>query len=107
MIRVVNSTSSTMTPPVVSVFTSGLGSPGMDQEGSTFVVTPPVSTGCTLTQGGYKNHFNSLITPLIVGGVSYTASQENAILQGNAIKGNGALSRAHQLITPTLNVAVG
>ncbi len=105
-IRVVNST--TMgNPPVVSVFASGLLPQGADHEDSTFVVTPTVSTGCTLTQGGYKNHFNNLITPLVVGGVSYTAVQVNAILQNNAIQGNGALSLAHQLITAKLNVAGG
>src|SRR5260370_26066044 len=89
------------------VFGSGGILLGGEQEDCTFVVTLPVSAGCTLTQGGYKNHFNNLITPLVVGGVSYTAVQVNAILQNNAIQGNGALSLAHQLITAKLNVAGG
>jgi len=65
--------------------------------------------GCTLTQGGYKNHFNSQVVNLPLGGLFlgthfYTNSQLNDILQNNAIKGNGLLSLAHQLITAELNV---
>jgi hypothetical protein len=75
-------------------------------EGATTVPCAP-TRGCTLTQGGYKNHFNSKVLPLTLGTVSYTAAQINDILQNNAIKGNGLLSLAHQLITAKLNIIYG
>lgn len=62
---------------------------------------------CTLTQGGYKNHFRSLVTGLTLGNVSYTRAQILSILDNNAIRGNGLLSLAHQLITAKLNVNRG
>ncbi|PWU07268.1 MAG: hypothetical protein C5B51_10470 [Terriglobia bacterium] len=67
---------------------------------------------CTLTQGGYKNNFNSRVTNfpgggLVLGGTFYTNSDLNKILQNNAVKGNGLISLAHQLITAMLNVAYG
>ena len=72
---------------------------------------PPV-TGCTLTQGGYKNNFNSKVLNLplpnlLLGSVPYTNLQINSILQNNAVKGNGLLSLAHQLITAKLNIRYG
>jgi hypothetical protein len=77
----------------------------------------PAGNGCTLTQGGYKNHFNSLVLNfpgipngshgLTIGTVFYTNAQLNAILQNNAIRGNGLLALAHQLITAELNLAYG
>ncbi len=83
-------------------------------EGSTFVdcLPPPPPSHCTLTQGGYKNHFNSLVTgfppnSLTLGTVAYSDAQLNAILQNNAVHGNGLLSLAHQLITAELNIYYG
>lgn len=89
-------------PNALSLFSNT----GAQLEGATIVPCSP-ATGCTLTQGGYKNHFNSKILPLTLGSVSYTASQINDILQNNAIKGNGLLSLAHQLITAKLNIIYG
>jgi hypothetical protein len=78
---------------------------------------PPPPTGCTLTQGAYKNQFNSLLLNfpglppgshgLTIGTVFYTDAQLNQIMQNNAVKGNGLLSLAHQLITAQLNLAYG
>ncbi len=73
---------------------------------------PPPTRACTLTQGGYKNNFNNLVLNFPPGGLTlgnhfYTNTQLNAILQNNAIKGNGLLSLAHQLITAELNLAYG
>lgn len=89
-------------PNALSLFSNT----GAQLEGATIVPCTP-ATGCTLTQGGYKNHFNSKILPLTLGSVSYTAAQINDILQNNAIKGNGLLSLAHQLITAKLNIIYG
>ena len=79
---------------------------GYQLESATTVPCAPV-TGCTLTQGGYKNHFNAKVTGLMLGSVAYSASQINAILQNNAVAGNGLISLAHQLITADLNVIYG
>src|ERR1051325_3969047 len=83
-------------------------------DGGALLITglQPPQAGCTLTQGGYKNHFNSLVlnlpTPnLLLGSVPYTNLQINSILQNNAVKGNGLLSLAHQLITAKLNIRYG
>jgi hypothetical protein len=90
------------TPTSSTLFSST----GFQLEGGTIV--PCASTrGCTLTQGGYKNHFNSKLLPLTLGSVSYTTSQINAILQNNAVAGNGLISLAHQLITAKLNIIYG
>jgi hypothetical protein len=75
-------------------------------EGSTFVSCPRVSH-CTLTQGGYKNNFNNLVTALKLGNINYTQAQVNSILQNNAVQGNGLISLAHQLITAKLNIFYG
>jgi len=84
-----------------------------------FLITAPgqPSRACTLTQGGYKNNFNNLVlnfpglppgsNGMTLGNNFYTDAQLNAILQNNAIRGNGLLSLAHQLITAKLNVAYG
>jgi len=71
-----------------------------------------ITQGCTLTQGGYKNHFNSLVTQLPIGGLwlgnrFYNKAELDSILQNNAIRGNGLLSLAHQLITAELNIYYG
>jgi hypothetical protein len=89
-------------PNTSSVFSNT----GFQLEDATTVPCAPV-TGCTLTQGGYKNNFNNKILPLTLGMVSYTQAQINSILQDNAIKGNGLLSLAHQLITAKLNIIYG
>ena len=73
---------------------------------------PPPPSHCTLTQGGYKNHYNYLLTGfppggLTLGTVFYTDSQLNSILQNNAVHGNGLISLAHQLITAELNIYYG
>jgi len=67
---------------------------------------------CTLTQGGYKNHFSSQVTNLptgglFLGGTFYTNSELLQILQNNAVGGNGLISLAHQLITAMLNQFYG
>ena len=69
-------------------------------------------TGCTLTQGGYTNHFNSKVLNLPapniqLGNRSYTNSEINDILQNTAVKGNGLISLANQLITAKLNIRYG
>ena len=71
-----------------------------------------ITKGCTLTQGGYKNHFNSQVLQLPTGGLwlgnnFYTNAQLDSIIQNNAIRGNGLLSLAHQLITAELNIYYG
>jgi hypothetical protein len=83
-------------------------------EASTFVKcnVPPPASHCTLTQGGYKNHFNDLLTGfppggLTLGAVFYTNSQLNDIMQNNAVGGNGLIALAHQLITAELNIYYG
>jgi hypothetical protein len=79
---------------------------GYQLEGGTTVPCAP-ARGCTLTQGGYKNHFNYKLLPLTLGTVSYTVSQINAILQNTSVGGNGLISLAHQLITAKLNIIYG
>src|SRR5439155_5537922 len=59
------------------------------------------TSSCTLTQGGYKNHFSSKVTDLptgglFLGGTFYTNAQLLQILQNNAVGGNGLISLAHQ-----------
>jgi hypothetical protein len=83
-------------------------------EQSTFVKcnVPPPASHCTLTQGGYKNHYNNLLTAFPAGGLTlgtvfYTNAQLNAIMQNNAVGGNGLISLAHQLITAELNIYYG
>jgi hypothetical protein len=68
---------------------------------------PPPGGGCTLTQGGYKNQFNSKLLaagPMMIGLNIYTAAQVNQMIQNNAVQGNGLTSLVHQLITAKLNV---
>lgn len=70
---------------------------------------PPRPTGCTLTQGGYKNNFNYLVIQaagVALGSVGYTPAQVNTIL-GTPVRGNGLVSLAHQLITAKLNIYYG
>jgi len=69
-------------------------------------VIPPVVTGCTLTQGFYKNHPSALPATLTLGTVTYTRSQLVAILQ-TPVGGNGLIALAHQLIAALANTANG
>ena len=74
------------------------------------VAPPDTGRGCTLTQGGYKNHFNSklLNSPgFVLGTKFYSATQLNQILQNNSVRGNGLISLSHQLITAKLNIFYG
>jgi hypothetical protein len=67
----------------------------------------PCPTGCTLTQGYWKNHADAWpVSSLTLGTVSYTQSQLLAIL-GQPVAGNGLISLAHQLIAARLNIATG
>jgi hypothetical protein len=62
---------------------------------------------CTFTQGYWKNHPTVWpVTSLSLGTVTYSQSQLLAIL-GTAVKGNGLVSLAHQLIAAKLNLAYG
>ena len=70
---------------------------------------PPTGTGCTLTQGGYKNRFNYKVVEsagVAVGSRTYTPAEINSIL-GASVRGNGLVSLAHQLITAKLNIYFG
>ena len=104
----------------IYIFGSGGGTPTtfdstqVPHEGSNFVdcAPPPPPSHCTLTQGGYKNHYNYLLTGfppggLTLGAVFYTDSQLNSIIQNNSVHGNGLISLAHQLITAELNIYYG
>ena len=64
-------------------------------------------TGCTLTQGYWKNREEDWpVSSLTLGTVSYTQSQLLDIL-GSPVAGNGLISLAHQLIAAKLNIANG
>lgn len=66
---------------------------------------PPMN--CTFTQGYWKNHPSEWpATSLTLGSVTYSQSQLLAIL-GTAVKGNGLVSLAHQLIAAKLNLLNG
>jgi len=68
---------------------------------------PCGSTGCTLTQGFWKNHPSAWpVTTLKLGTTTYTQAQLLSILH-QPVKGNGLVSLAHQLIAAKLNVANG
>jgi hypothetical protein len=68
---------------------------------------PCATTGCTLTQGYWKNHADKWpVTTLTLGGQTYTQTELLAILR-QPVKGNGLISLAHQLIAAKLNVANG
>jgi hypothetical protein len=97
---------------IVITATSDLLPPGR----SSILATPFVAdclpqpcgiTGCTLTQGFWKNHAEDwAVTSLTLGTVTYTQAQLLAILN-QPVKGNGLVSLAHQLIAAKLNVANG
>jgi hypothetical protein len=72
-----------------------------------FVNVLEPSSGCTLTQGFWKNHPSAWpVSSLQLGTVTYTQAQLIAILK-QPVKGNGLVSLAHQLIAAKLNVASG
>lgn len=62
---------------------------------------------CNLTPGYWKNHREAWpVNELMLGAVTYTKTQLCDILD-NAVRGNGLVSLAHQLIAAKLNVARG
>src|SRR5262245_45962197 len=66
---------------------------------------PP--SGCTRTQGYWKNHPAAWpVTSITLGSNTYTAAQALSILN-TPPRGNGLLILAHQLIAAKLNVASG
>lgn len=76
---------------------------------------PPTGDNCTYTQGYWKTHGpnptgnNSNewpVTSLTLGSVSYSDAELQSIFD-EAVKGNGLISLAHQLIAAKLNVANG
>jgi len=80
--------------------------------GALLITGVQVVAGCTLTQGGYKNHFNYKVLNLpppniTLGNVPYTNLQLDSVIQNNKIQGNGLLSLAHQLATAKLNIRYG
>ena len=90
--------------------------PGTDADYNDLVVDmelppsdPPTGSGCTLTQGGYKNRFNFKVVQsagVVVGARTYTPAEINSVL-GESVRGNGLVSLAHQLITAKLNIYYG
>jgi hypothetical protein len=64
------------------------------------------ATGCTFTQGYYKNHPNALPATMTLGSVTYTRAQLVSILQ-TPVNGNGAIALAYQLIAAKANIAGG
>jgi len=68
-------------------------------------VVPPTS-GCTFTQGYYKNHPLALPATMKLGTITYTRAQLVTILQ-TPTRGNGAISLAKQLIAAQANIAKG
>jgi len=65
---------------------------------------PPVTHGCTLTQGFWKNKPAEWpTTSLTIGTVNYSKTQLITILK-TAVRGNGLTSLSHQLIAAKLNV---
>lgn len=77
---------------------------------------PPPPTGCTRTQGYWKNHGPVTkgnqsnewdVTSMMLGSVLYTDLELLAIFNTQPKKGNGLVSLAHQLIAAKLNIANG
>uniref|UniRef100_A0A832I824 Uncharacterized protein n=1 Tax=Eiseniibacteriota bacterium TaxID=2212470 RepID=A0A832I824_UNCEI len=65
------------------------------------------SENCTYTIGYWKNHPQAWpVSSLVLGDVAYDKEQLLAILR-TAVKGNGLVSLAHQLIAARLNIANG
>ncbi len=67
----------------------------------------PTPTGCTLTQGYWKNHSNEwAVQNLTLGTVNYNQTQLLSIFN-RPVQGNGLISLSHQLIAAKLNIAAG
>lgn len=87
---------------------------------STLPCNQELGHGCTLTQGYWKNHNDTVctldptsplcvvwpVTNLNLGTVNYTEAQLLSILNTSA-SGNGLIALAHQLIAAKLNIANG
>lgn len=68
---------------------------------------PPEPTGCTLTQGYWKNHLRDWpVDELTLGGQAYSKKELIQLLKAPP-KGDASLILAHQLIAAELNVANG
>ena len=67
---------------------------------------PVVTSGCTFTQGYYKNHAAALPATMTLGSITYTRAQLVTILT-TPVRGNGAISLAYQLIAAKANIAGG
>jgi hypothetical protein len=101
------------TGPVVSTISPDPTNPGTyflnNFHGYTITFTnqSPPQEGCTLTLGYWKTHADAWpVNTLTLGSVSYTQAQLLSILNA-AVKGNGLISLAHQLIAAKLNIAAG
>lgn len=77
------------------------------------ICVSPCVSGCTLTQGFWKNHGGRgpqpnawPVSSLTLGTHSYTQSELLDILE-QSVNGNGLVSLAHQLIAAKLNIANG
>ncbi len=71
--------------------------------------SPPAITGCTLTQGYWKNHEEEWLNRTLTLGtrtIPYTQAQLLSIFR-EPVRGNGLISLAHQLIAAKLNIAAG
>jgi len=75
----------------------------VQQEDATFSSCPAIS-GCTLTIGGYKNHFNYKVVPLTIGGILYSAADVTKIV---GLNGGGINALARQLAAAKLNIIYG
>jgi hypothetical protein len=70
--------------------------------------TMPQGHDCTYTQGYWKSHQADWpVESLTLGAVTYGKAQLMQILIGWAVRGNGLVSLAHQLIAAKLNIAAG
>jgi len=70
---------------------------------------PPAITGCTLTQGYWKNHEEEWLNRTLMLGTRITPYTQEELLSifGQPVRGNGLISMAHQLIAAKLNIAAG
>jgi hypothetical protein len=74
----------------------------------TLCFVPCSTSGCTLSQGFWKNHSDAWpVSSLSLGNTSYTKAQLISILQQPSAGGNGLLVLAHQLIAAKVNIAAG
>lgn len=81
--------------------------PGDGRDAVLSICTSACCTGCTRTQGYWKNNEQAWpVSELLLGTVAYTQAQLLAIL-GEPVVGNGLISLSHQLIAAKLNQAAG